>query len=116
MTVSRQDLEASLEKVRARTEDPRHGLFGPSSLVWRVNREQLLFLAGTRAVLLQEAHPFVAHGIDQHSRTKSDPLGRFGGKPRSSFSLNAASRSGSGSSWTARRHSKLASVCRPARQ
>lgn len=77
MTVSRQDLEASFEKVRARTRDPRHGLFGPSSLVWRINREQLLFLAGTRAVLLQEAHPFVAHGIDQHSRTKADPLGRF---------------------------------------
>lgn len=77
MTVTRQDLESCIDKVRARTVDPRHGLFGPSSLVWRINREQLLFLAGARAVLLQEAHPFVAHAIDQHSKTKSDPMGRF---------------------------------------
>ena len=46
-------------------------------MVWRINREQLLFLAGTRAALLQEAHPFVAHGVDQHSQAKNDPLGRF---------------------------------------
>lgn len=77
MSVSRQQLEASLEKVRARARDPREGLYGPSSLIWRVNREQLLFMAGTRAALLQEAHPFVAHGVDQHSQTKTDPVGRF---------------------------------------
>jgi uncharacterized protein (DUF2236 family) len=77
MTVSREQLEAHLDKVRARVRDPREGIFGPSSMVWRVNREQVLFLAGGRAALLQEAHPFVAHGVDQHSLTKSDPLGRF---------------------------------------
>jgi uncharacterized protein (DUF2236 family) len=77
MTVSREQLEVHLEKVRALVRDPRQGLYGPSSMVWRVNREQLLFLAGTRAALLQEAHPFVAHGVDQHSATKSDPFGRF---------------------------------------
>ena len=77
MTVSRDQLEAHLEKVRARARDPREGVYGPSSIVWRINREQLLFLAGTRAALLQEAHPFVAHGVDQHSLAKTDPLGRF---------------------------------------
>ena len=77
MTVSREQLEVYLDKVRATVRDPRQGLYGPSSLVWRVNREQLLFLAGARAALLQEAHPFVAHGVDQHSATKTDPLGRF---------------------------------------
>ncbi len=77
MSVSRDQLEASLEKVRARVRDPREGLYGPSSLIWRVNREQLLFMAGARAALLQEAHPFVAHGVDQHSKTKTDPVGRF---------------------------------------
>lgn len=46
-------------------------------MIWRINREQLLFLSGARAVLLQEAHPFVAHGVDQHSLTKRDPIGRF---------------------------------------
>jgi uncharacterized protein (DUF2236 family) len=77
MTVSREQLEAHLDKVRARVRDPREGVYGPSSMVWRINREQLLFLAGTRAALLQEAHPFVAHGVDQHSQAKNDPLGRF---------------------------------------
>lgn len=77
MTVSQQQLEASLDKIRARTRDVRHGMYGPSSMVWRVNREQLLLLSGARAVLLQEAHPFVAHGVDQHSLTKQDPIGRY---------------------------------------
>ena len=77
MTVSREQLEVHLDKIRAGVRDPRHGPYGPSSLVWRVNREQLLFIAGTRAALLQEAHPFVAHGVDQHSAAKADPMGRF---------------------------------------
>lgn len=46
-------------------------------MIWRVNREQLLLLSGGRAVLLQEAHPFVAQGVDQHSLTKADPVGRY---------------------------------------
>lgn len=77
MTVSREQLESHLEKVRSEVRDPRQGLYGPSSLVWRINREQILFLAGARAALLQEAHPFVAHGVDQHSLAKADPIGRF---------------------------------------
>ena len=77
MTVSRADLEKLLDKVRAKVSDPRAGIYGPTSMVWRVNREQVLFLAGTRAALLQEAHPFVAHGVDQHSLSKTDPIGRF---------------------------------------
>ena len=77
MTVSREELEAHLDKVRSTVKDPRQGIYGPSSLVWRVNREQILFLAGARAALLQEAHPFVAHGVDQHSLAKTDPVGRF---------------------------------------
>lgn len=77
MTVSRQQFEASLDKVRAHARDPREGVYGPSSMMWRINRERLLFLSGARAVLLQEAHPFVAHGIDQHSSALEDPIGRF---------------------------------------
>jgi uncharacterized protein (DUF2236 family) len=77
MTVTRTQLEEHLERIRARVSDPRAGLFGPQSLVWTVNREQMMFLAGGRAALLQEAHPFVAQGIDQHSLTRTDPQGRF---------------------------------------
>jgi len=32
---------------------------------------------GGRAALLQLAHPYVAHGVDQHSKTRTDPFGRF---------------------------------------
>jgi uncharacterized protein (DUF2236 family) len=77
MTVSREQLEAHLQRLTARVRDPRQGLFGPGSMVWRINRERVLFVAGGRAALLQEAHPFVAHGVDQHSHTRTDPAGRF---------------------------------------
>lgn len=77
MTVSREDLEASLLRLAADVRDPRAGLFGPSSKVWQVNREAAIFLGAGRAALLQTAHPFVATGVDQHSKTKTDPVGRF---------------------------------------
>jgi uncharacterized protein (DUF2236 family) len=77
MPVTREQLEWHFDKIRARVSDPSHGLFGPGSLVWRVNREQMIFLAGGRAALLQEAHPFVAFGVHEHSRTRSDPRGRL---------------------------------------
>jgi uncharacterized protein (DUF2236 family) len=77
MTVSRDELEASLARLAADVRDPRAGLFGPSSKVWQVNREVAVFLGAGRAALLQTAHPFVATGVDQHSKTKTDPVGRF---------------------------------------
>ena len=75
--VSRAQLECSLEQLSAEVRDARAGLYGPGSISWRIDRESILFLAGGRAALLQLAHPFVAHAIDQHSNTRSDPLGRF---------------------------------------
>ncbi len=77
MTVTREDLEAHLASLRATTRDPRAGVFGPGSKMWEISRESAVFLCGGRAVLLQTAHAYVAHGVDQHSRTKSDPFGRF---------------------------------------
>lgn len=77
MVVEREELARLLEGLRAQSRDPRHGVFGPESMMWRVNRESLAFLGGGRAALLQLAHPYVAHAVDQHSHTKTDPLGRF---------------------------------------
>lgn len=77
MTVARGDLDARLDALRAAVDDPRAGLFGPGSAVWRINREAITFLGGGRAALLQLAHPYVAHGVDQHSTTRTDTLGRF---------------------------------------
>jgi uncharacterized protein (DUF2236 family) len=77
MRVTRQQLEATLTELRREVSDPRLGLWGPGTMSWRVNRELVVFLAGGRAALLQLAHPFVAHAVDQHSATRHDPLGRF---------------------------------------
>lgn len=77
MTVSREDLEAMIAALRGEVPDPRAGMYGPSSVSWRVNREAVILLGGGRAALLQLAHPFVAHAIAQHSATQSDPIGRF---------------------------------------
>src|ERR1700691_469518 len=75
--VSAADLEEQLDQLRQSTPNPAHGLFGPSSANWRVNRESALFLAAGRAALLQLAHPWVAAAITQHSRTLNDPAARF---------------------------------------
>ncbi|MCS6899229.1 MAG: oxygenase MpaB family protein [Myxococcales bacterium] len=77
MSVTQSKFEASLERVRALVRNPREGLFGPHSCTWLVARETGIFLAAGRAALLQLAHPFVAHAVDQHSATRTDPAGRF---------------------------------------
>src|SRR5437899_623733 len=56
-------------------EDP--GLFGPDSIIWRVNRESAVTLAGTCAILMQLAHPKVAAGVRDHSRYQVDAAGRL---------------------------------------
>src|SRR5438876_7197293 len=57
---------------------PEHGLFGPGSVTWRVDREIAVLLgSGSRALLLQVAHPKVAAAVADHSRYRSDPLGRL---------------------------------------
>src|SRR5258708_18894880 len=57
--------------------DSDPGLFGPSSVTWKVLREPLLILGGARALLLQAAHPHVAQGAIDHSSYATDPFGRL---------------------------------------
>lgn len=59
------------------TSDPHAGIFGPSSISWKVNRESVLFLGAGRAALLQLAHPWVAAALHQHSNLGTDPIARF---------------------------------------
>ncbi|HKV30852.1 MAG TPA: oxygenase MpaB family protein [Candidatus Dormibacteraeota bacterium] len=54
-----------------------HGLFGPDSIIWRVNRESAVTLAGTCAILMQLAHPKVAAGVRDHSSYQVDVAGRL---------------------------------------
>lgn len=53
------------------------GLFGPRSVSWKVNREQVMLLGGGCALLLQIAHPLVAAGVAGHSSFKADPMRRL---------------------------------------
>lgn len=76
-TVSETDLECQLAVVAAAAAGGAAGIFGPASVVWRIDREAAIFLGGGRALLLQLAHPWVAAAIAQHSRTLADPIGRF---------------------------------------
>jgi len=52
-------------------------LFGPSSVVWKVNRESVLLLGGRASLLMQLAHPLVAAGVSDHSDFRTDPLRRL---------------------------------------
>jgi uncharacterized protein (DUF2236 family) len=54
-----------------------HGLFGPDSIMWRVNREGSLLIGGGAAAILQVAHPLVAAGVGEHSSYQEDPWGRL---------------------------------------
>ncbi|HYW92771.1 MAG TPA: oxygenase MpaB family protein [Gammaproteobacteria bacterium] len=77
--VTRDELWRELEALQGEELDPEVGLYGPDSAFWALGRHSLAFLGAARAALLQLAHPWVANAIDQHSRTRSDPLGRFRG-------------------------------------
>lgn len=75
--IDKAQLEASLDTLRTLTSDPRAGVFGPESHIWRRQREALVFLGAGRAMMLQTAHPWVAAGIQCHSKSMTDPIGRF---------------------------------------
>jgi len=85
--ISQQRMERLWTSVRADTSDPHEGIFGPSSLSWKVNREAALFLGAGRATLLQLAHPWVAAALDQHSNLRTDPLARFHNTFRMVFTM-----------------------------
>ena len=75
--VSREAFDASVAEVVAAVRDPKIGLHGPGTMSWRISREPIVFLGGGAAALLQLAHPFVAYAVAEHSKTQSDPVGRF---------------------------------------
>jgi uncharacterized protein (DUF2236 family) len=75
--VNREELEDQLRMVQALAPGGLEGVFGPASVIWRVDREAAIFLGAGRALLLQLAHPWVAAAISEHSQTFADPVGRF---------------------------------------
>src|SRR5262249_422528 len=75
--VTANDLEEQLKRIRLLASAETEGVFGPRSVIWRIDREAAIFLGAGRALLLQLAHPWVAAAISEHSRTFADPIGRF---------------------------------------
>ncbi len=52
-------------------------MFGPGSMMWKINRESVLLLGGRAALLMQLAHPLVAAGVADHSEFQAEPLKRL---------------------------------------
>src|SRR6516165_997590 len=75
--VGEADLERELALLREAIADSPAGAFGPSSMMWRIDKQAAIFLGAGRALLLQLAHPWIAAAIARHSRTLADPIGRF---------------------------------------
>ena len=77
---SRLEMMAPLASAYARSV-PQHpadaGLFGPQSLVWRVNRDRAFPLAGMRSLMVQALHPLAMAGVAEHSDWRRDPFGRL---------------------------------------
>jgi uncharacterized protein (DUF2236 family) len=53
-----------------------YGYYGPGSATWKIASETVITLGGTRAVLMQIAHPLVAMGVSEHSSYMTDPFAR----------------------------------------
>ena len=49
---------------------------GAGSVTWKITSEAAITLGGSRAVLMQLAHPLVAVGVSEHSSYMTDPFGR----------------------------------------
>src|SRR3984893_8232131 len=81
------DLEHQLGIIREAGADNRAGVFGPSSVMWRLDKEAGLFLGAGRALLLPLAHPWVATAISRYSRVLADPIDRFHGTFKFMFTM-----------------------------
>jgi len=75
--VGEDDLEREFAIIRNASAESCEGVFGPSSMMWHIDKEAAIFLGAGRALLLQLAHPLIATAIAEHSRTLTDPIGRF---------------------------------------
>lgn len=51
--------------------------FAPDRPIRRVHGDAAMFIGGIRALLLQSLHPLAMAGVADHSRYRTDPLGRL---------------------------------------
>ncbi|MFL5354037.1 oxygenase MpaB family protein [Archangium sp.] len=72
----REHFRKCLDYLREHAAGELEGFYGPGSMTWVIYREPVILLGGLRAILLQIAHPAVAHGVSQNSNFRGDLLGR----------------------------------------
>lgn len=73
--VNDEEFCAQLKKLHGTIPDPRIGLYGPDSMMWKISKPLISGAWGSgRALLLQTAHPWVTAGIDEHSIVREDPM------------------------------------------
>ena len=53
------------------------GYFGPTSMMWKINKEITVLFGGARALLMHAAHPLIAAGARQSSFYQRDPWKRL---------------------------------------
>jgi uncharacterized protein (DUF2236 family) len=53
------------------------GLFGPSSMAWRIHGDPASLIGGLRALLVQGLKPEAMAAVDQHSDYREDPWARL---------------------------------------
>lgn len=80
---ARADRDPTLKAVarvflrRGRPPPADLGLFGPSSMTWRIHADPSSFLGGGRALLIQALHPTVMGLFEQNTHYRQDPWGRL---------------------------------------
>jgi uncharacterized protein (DUF2236 family) len=68
------------------------GLFGPSSVSWRVNRETTVLFGGARALLMQAAHPLILAGARQTGFYERNPWKRLERTLQLTFTITFGTR------------------------
>jgi uncharacterized protein (DUF2236 family) len=59
------------------TADQDVGLFGPTSVAWRLHKEPALLAGGLSALMVQALHPLAIAAVVDHSDYKQDVWGRY---------------------------------------
>lgn len=95
--------------VRALADGDDAGFFGPGSAVWAVHSATPTIVAGIRALLMQTLHPGAMAGVHDHSRYRTDPLGRLAGTVRWVLTTTFAARAEAeaGCAWVGRLHERV---------
>ncbi|MDQ8037405.1 MAG: oxygenase MpaB family protein [Pedobacter sp.] len=75
--ITEAQFEKQLKLVHKTVPDPKVGLFGPDSMMWKINRYIATGAFGAgQAMLLQFSHPWITQGVDDHSKVRKSPVER----------------------------------------